>query len=146
MKQTPQSYQQLVKQLMPRTNCAKNCLMAFLFGGFICVLGQAAHDLPQYFGLPEKSCAAISSVFLIFLASLLTALNVFDNIGKIAGAGTLVPITGFANSVVSAGMEFKSEGLIFGTGGKIFNVAGPVVVYGTVFSVLYGVIILIFGI
>lgn len=88
----------------------------------------------------------MGSLFLIFLAALLTALNVFDNIGKVAGAGTLVPITGFANSVVSSAMEFSSEGLIFGTGVKIFQIAGPVVVYGTVFSVIYGLAAYFLGI
>jgi len=145
MKHTPQTYEKLVKDNAPKTNSVKNCVWAFLIGGVVCCLGQGAFDIAMANGIDKKSASAISSVFLIFLAALLTALNIFDKIGNLAGAGTLVPITGFANSVVSAAMEFKSEGLIFGTGVKIFNIAGPVIVYGTVFSVAYGVIILIFG-
>lgn len=144
MKHTPQTYDKLVKEIAPKTHTVKNCIWAFLIGGFICCIGQGAFDTAAACGMEDKSAASLASVFLIFLAALLTALNVFDKIGNLAGAGTLVPITGFANSVVSAGMEFKSEGLIFGTGGKIFNIAGPVIVYGTVFSAAYGVIALIF--
>ena len=145
MKHTPQTYEKLVGDAAPKTNIVKNCVFAFLIGGFICCLGQGVFDIAMANGIDKKNASAISSVVLIFFAALLTALNVFDKIGNLAGAGTLVPITGFANSVVSAAMEFKSEGLIFGTGVKIFNIAGPVIVYGTVFSVAYGVIILIFG-
>lgn len=145
MKHTPQTFEKLVKDTAPKTNTVKNCIFAFLIGGLICCLGQGAFDLAMANGMDKKSASAVSSVVLIFLAALLTALNVFDKIGNLAGAGTLVPITGFANSVVSAAMEFKSEGLIFGTGVKIFNIAGPVIVYGTIFSVAYGIIALIFG-
>jgi len=145
MKHTPQTYDKLVKEAAPKTNSLKNCIWAFIIGGFVCCLGQGAFDIAMAGGMDKKGASAISSVFLIFLAALLTALNVFDKIGNIAGAGTLVPITGFANSVVSSAMEFKSEGLIFGTGVKIFNIAGPVIVYGTLFSAAYGVIALIFG-
>ena len=145
MKHTPQTYDKLVKDAAPKTNSVKNCIWAFVIGGFICCLGQAAFDIATACGMDKKSSSSIASVFLIFLAALLTALNVFDKIGNLAGAGTLVPITGFANSVVSAAMEFKSEGLVFGTGVKIFNIAGPVILYGTLFSAAYVVIALIFG-
>jgi len=145
MKQTPQTYEKLAADAAPKTNSVKNCFFAFVIGGFICCLGQGAFDIATACGLDKKSSSAISSIFLIFLAALLTALNVFDKIGNLAGAGTLVPITGFANSVVSAAMEYKSEGLIFGTGVKIFNIAGPVIVYGTLFSAAYGIIALMFN-
>jgi stage V sporulation protein AC len=145
MKHTPQTYDKLVKDTAPKTHTVKNCIWAFIIGGFICCLGQGAFDIAMANGMDKKSASAVASVFLIFLAALLTALNVFDKIGNFAGAGTLVPITGFANSVVSAAMEFKSEGLVFGTGVKIFNIAGPVILYGTLFSAAYGVIALIFG-
>lgn len=145
MKHTPQTYDKLVKDRAPKTNLVKNCIWAFLIGGIVCCLGQGAFDIASAGGMDKKLASSVASVFLIFLAALLTALNVFDKIGNLAGAGTLVPITGFANSVVSSAMEFKSEGLIFGTGVKIFNIAGPVIVYGTLFSAAYGIIALIFG-
>ncbi len=142
---SPQQYQQMVRQSAPKTRCARNCLRAFWVGGLLCCLGQVFYDWVLVSGQTQKAASSVASLVLIFLSSLLTALGVFDKIGGYAGAGTLVPITGFANSVVSAGMEFRSEGLIFGTGGKIFNIAGPVVVYGTLFSSLYGFILFLLG-
>ena len=122
----------------------KNTFMAFLFGGVICCIGQAISDYAGRFGLDDKSKATVTAISLILLAALLTGFKVFDNIAKVAGAGTVVPITGFANAVVSPAMEFKSEGMVLGMGAKMFTVAGPVIVYGTLASVIYGLILVIF--
>ena len=140
MKHTPQTYDKLVKDASPKTNTVKNCIWAFLIGGFICCLGQGAYDITMACGMDKKSSASIASVFLIFLAALLTALNVFDKIGNFAGAGTLVPITGFANSVAAPAIEYKKEGQVFGIGCKIFTIAGPVILYGVFTSWVLGLL------
>ncbi len=134
------------KQAKP-SNLGRNCLFAFLIGGLICIIGQGYHDLitsnmaENVFGeVSQEAAAAHTSVFMVFLGVLLTALNVYDNIGKVAGAGSIVPITGFANSITSPAMEFRSEGHILGVGAQMFVVAGPVIVYGTAASVIAGVI------
>ena len=128
----------------PGTKWGKNLLMAFLFGGAICTLGQALFNLFLYWGQDEKSAGTFVSITLIGLSALLTALRVYDDIAKVAGAGSLVPITGFANSIVSPAMEFKSEGYVVGIGGKMFVIAGPVLVYSTAASILYGLILYFF--
>ena len=118
----------------------KDCIWAFCVGGLICVLGQALRNLYQGFGMAEEDAGTLTSCSLIFLAALLTGLGWFDNIAKRAGAGTLVPITGFANAMVSPALEFKSEGFILGVGAKVFVIAGPVLACGISASVVYGVI------
>lgn len=133
-------YSEMVKKATPNSPILKDSFFAFVFGGGICTLGQVLLNIYKYFGFDLQESKTLVSISLIFLAALLTALNVFDKIGKIAGAGTLVPITGFANSMVSPAMEFKSEGFITGLGVKLFSVAGPVIAYGTVASVVYGII------
>ncbi|MBQ3141478.1 MAG: SpoVA/SpoVAEb family sporulation membrane protein [Clostridia bacterium] len=140
MKITPGRYDKMVKQAAPKTPCRRNCLFAFLIGGALCALAQGVFHAAKALGAQTDTALTCASLSLILLSAVLTACNVFDKLGSVAGAGTLVPITGFANSVVSAGMEFRSEGFITGTGTKLFAVAGPVVVYGTVFSVIYGLI------
>ena len=135
-----QEYIEYVESRAKKSPILKNCAFAFLFGGFICSLGQIFIDLYTMWGLGEKDAGTLSSVTLIFLASLLTGLGVFDNVAKIAGAGTLVPITGFANAVSSQAIDAKSEGYILGVGAKIFSVAGPVIVYALVSSSVYGLI------
>ncbi len=140
MKTTPKEYSQMVKQSSPRSPLGKDCLRAFLVGGGICTLGQALSNLYTALGLGEEIAKPLVSVTLIFIAVTLTALGVFDRIAKFAGAGTLVPITGFANSVAAPAIEFKSEGFILGVGAKMFTIAGPVIVYGTMASVIYGVV------
>lgn len=119
-------------------------LMAFLFGGAICTLGQLFRNLYLSWGLSVKEAGAFVSITLIFLSAFLTALRVYDNIAKYAGAGSLVPITGFANSIVAPAMEFKQEGYVVGIGGKMFVIAGPVLVYATASSILYGLILYFF--
>ncbi len=133
-------YSSLVKKLSPPSPKLKDFIWAYLVGGFICVIGQLLTELYSYFGLFEKQIKMAVPVTLIFIAALLTGLRLFDKIAKHAGAGTLVPITGFANAVVSPAIEFKSEGWVLGLGANMFKIAGPVIVYGTVASVVYGLI------
>jgi len=134
-------YSLLVKELSPPSPKIKDFVWAYLVGGFICVVGQLLFEMYSYFGLLEKQIKMAVPVTLIFIAALLTGLKLFDKIAKRAGAGTLVPITGFANAVVSPAIEFKSEGWVLGLGANMFKIAGPVIVYGTIASVIYGVVL-----
>ena len=143
---TEREYQQRVKALMPRSKTGPMCLKAFLVGGLICCLGQLITDLGQTcLRLTHRQAGTLCTLCLIFLAGLLTALGAFDKIAAFAGAGTVVPITGFANSIVAPAMEFRSEGLVTGTGAKLFQIAGPVLVYGIGASVLYGLVLVLLG-
>ena len=135
-----QEYAKLVKRRAARSPALKNCLAAFAVGGGICAFGQCLIALYQVFGLDTKTAGTLATVSLIFLSALLTGIGVFDRIARFAGAGTLVPVTGFANAVVSPAIDNKSEGLILGVGAKIFTVAGPVLLFGTLAGVLYGVV------
>ena len=136
-----EEYKRRVELASPPTTVGKNCLLAFLSGGTICTLGQVLCNLYQRLGLELPQARAGVSISLIFLSALLTALGLYDKLAKHAGAGTLVPITGFANSMVSPALEFKSEGFVTGLGAKLFTVAGPVLVYGVTASVVYGLIL-----
>ena len=131
-------YDEMVKKATPPSPIFKNSVMAFLFGGGICTFGQVLLNIYKSLGLSIDDSKTLVSISLIFISAMLTSIGVFDKIGKIAGAGTLVPITGFANSMVSPAMEFRSEGFITGLGVKMFSIAGPVIVYGTVASVVCG--------
>lgn len=133
-------YSQMVKKASPPSPKIKDFIWAFTVGGFICTIGQLLLEWFTSMDLPEKVVKMLVPSALIFLAALLTGLGLFDKIAKHAGAGTLVPITGFSNAVVSPAIEFKNEGYILGVGAKMFTIAGPVIVYGTVASVIYGVI------
>ena len=135
-----QKYGQKVKSASPDSPIGKNCLWAFLVGGTICLLGEGLFTLYLYLGADEQTAPALVSVTLIVLTAALTGLGVFDNIARHAGAGTMVPITGFANSVVSPAVEFSTEGRITGTAVKMFTIAGPVIVYGCSAASLYGFI------
>ncbi len=137
---TQRQYQKMVEKTAPKSPIWKNCLKAFLVGGLICTLGQAILNLYSYLGLDKENSATATSMTLVALSALLTGLSLYDNIAKHAGAGTLVPITGFANAVSSAAIEFKTEGFILGVGAKMFTIAGPVIVYGVSASVVYGII------
>ena len=137
---TEKEYGRLVKDLSPKSPMWRDCLMAFLVGGLICTLGQLAINGDTALGLEKKDAATAASMTLVVLSALLTGLSLYDNIAKHAGAGTLVPITGFANSVAAPAVEFKTEGFILGVGAKMFTIAGPVIVYGVSASVVYGVI------
>ena len=123
----------------------KNCLWAFCVGGIICTIGQGLMNMFKFWGLGPDEAGAAVSISLILLAAVLTGLGIFDNIAKHAGAGTLVPITGFANAVVSPALEFKSEGLVMGVAAKMFVIAGPVLVFGISASVIYGLILILLG-
>ncbi len=143
---TEREYLKRVNDLMPRSKTGLMCLRAFLVGGIICMLGQLISDLGRmYLALDKEQAGALCSLSLIFLAGLLTAFGVFDRIAGFAGAGTVVPITGFANSIVAPAMEFRSEGLITGTAAKLFQIAGPVLVYGIGSSVVYGLVLFFMG-
>jgi stage V sporulation protein AC len=131
---------ELIKKHSPHSPLLKNCFLSFFFGGLICVIGELLLTLYYYFTNDKELSGILVTISLIFLASLLTALGIFDKIGRIAGAGTLVPVTGFSNAVVSEAMDSRSEGMILGVGSKIFTVAGPVILYGICSGVLYGVI------
>ena len=133
-------YTQLVSNTTPKSPILKDCIMAFIFGGGICCFGQVLHTLYGMTDLNEDGVNLAVSATLIVITAILTGSGVFDKIAKVAGAGTAVPITGFANSVVSPAIEFKAEGFILGIGAKMFTIAGPVIVYGTVASVVYGII------
>ena len=130
----------MTKKASPPSPKIKDFIWAYIVGGAICVIGQLLTEFYTYLGLDEKIVKMAVPVSIIFIAALLTGLGVFDKIARRAGAGTLVPITGFANAVVSPAIEFKNEGYILGVGAKIFTIAGPVIMYGTVASVIYGLI------
>ncbi|MEG0540816.1 MAG: stage V sporulation protein AC [Angelakisella sp.] len=142
---TPKDYEKMSQKASPPTKSYKNLPMAFIVGGLICTLGQGLGNLYLSWGLEKDVATGFASVTLIFLAVLLTGLNVFDNIARHAGAGTLVPITGFANAMSSAAVEFRSEGLIMGLGAKLFIIVGPVLVYGLSAAVIYGILFYIVG-
>ena len=142
---TAKEYQTASEKAIPHSKSGRNTLMAFLVGGLLCLLGQAVINIALYYGAEKDVASACASMALVILSALLTGLNIYDNIAKFAGAGTLVPITGFANSMVSPAMEFKSEGYILGLGAKMFSIAGPVLVYGISASVIYGLILVLMG-
>lgn len=135
-----QEYNNYVNQKIPKPNYFKNCLWAFSVGGLICTLGQFIVNTSTNFGLSQENVKIITPVILIFLGAFFTGIGVYDKIGKRAGAGSIVPITGFANSIVSPAMEFKREGYVLGIGAKMFILAGPVLVYGIGTSVAIGLI------
>ena len=141
MKITNQDYGKLIQERAQPSHTWKNMLWAFVVGGAICTAGQGLSNLYRSWGLSQDLAGTAVSVTLIFAAALLTGLGYFDNIAKRAGAGTLVPITGFANAMVSPALEFKSEGLVTGTAAKLFVVAGPVLVFGISASVIYGIVL-----
>ena len=143
MNMDDKTYKKYVEKRAVKSNLPADCAKAFFVGGLICIIGQGLFDLYGALGMTEENVKSLVPTSLIFLAALLTALNVFDNIAKFAGAGTLVPITGFSNAVVSPALDTKAEGFILGVGAKIFTVAGPVILYGTLASAIYGVILYI---
>ena len=137
---TEKQYAQLVKELSPKSSLWKDCLNAFLIGGAICAAGQGIMNFYLWLGLDKENAGTAMSMTLVAISAFLTGLSLYDNIAKHAGAGTLVPITGFANSIAAPAIEFKTEGFILGVGAKMFTIAGPVIVYGVTASVAYGLI------
>jgi len=146
--QTPQQkiYQQKVNERMPKSHTLAYCVKAFLVGGLICCLGQLIHDIGKgLLLLNEKDLSAFTAIVLVFLGATLTGFGVYDKIGSFAGAGSVVPITGFANSIVAPAMEFRREGFVMGVGAKLFSIAGPVLVYGISTSIVVGLLSLLIG-
>jgi stage V sporulation protein AC len=137
---TDKEYEKLVGELSPKSPMWKDCLFAFVIGGGICALGQLFMNWYKDLGLDKTDAGTLTSMTLVALSALFTGLSLYDNLAKYAGAGTLVPITGFANSVAAPAVEFKTEGFILGVGAKMFTIAGPVIVYGVSASVVYGLI------
>lgn len=137
---TEREYSKLVDELSPDSPMEKDCVIAFVVGGLICTLGQVFLEVYGKLGLDKDNAGTAASMTLVALSALLTGLSLYDNLAKYAGAGTLVPITGFANSVAAPAVEFKTEGMILGTAAKMFTIAGPVIVYGIAASVVYGFI------
>ena len=138
---SPQEYGQLVSKMTPHSRHLLGCLRAFWVGGVICILGQALNDLAELLELGETTAPMFVSAVLVFLGTTLTGLGVYDRIGKYAGAGSIVPITGFANSVAAPALEYRPEGIVLGIGAKLFTIAGPVLVYGITASAVYGLIL-----
>lgn len=143
MDMTPQEYQEYIKGKAPKSPLAKNTALAFVTGGVICVLGQLIMDGFRSLGLDKTDAGTATSITLVFLAALATGMNVYNSLARFAGAGTLVPITGFANSVVSPAIDFKAEGIVTGMASKMFVIAGPVIVFGTLASVVYGIVLML---
>ena len=137
---TEREYEKLVKCMSPKSPILKDCVFAFVIGGLICALGQAILNGYQALELEEAAAGTATSMTLVALSALFTGLSLYDNLAKYGGAGTLVPITGFANAVAAPAVEFKTEGFILGVGAKMFTIAGPVIVYGVSASVVYGLI------
>ena len=143
--ESQETYKKYVDKKSPNSPIIKNCFNAFWVGGLICTIGQIIFNICQERGLDITTSSTIVSILLIGISAFLTGLNIFNKIGKFAGAGSLIPITGFANSIVSPAMEYKSEGYIMGVGGKMFTVAGPVLVFGISASIIVGIVYLIFN-
>lgn len=143
--ESPKKYSDYVDKKSPNSPILKNCFNAFWVGGLICSIGQLIFFFCKYKGLDQQSSNTIVSIILIGISAFLTGLNIFNKIGKFAGAGSLIPITGFANSIVSPAIEYKSEGYVMGVGGKMFTVAGPVLVFGISASVIIGIITTLFS-
>lgn len=145
MKYNKDNYKQVVDEFTPKNKMLRNCIMAFIVGGLICVLGEFINDsFVSILGVSEDEASPMTSVVLIALSALLTGLGLYDKIGKIGGAGTVVPITGFANSVVAPALEHKREGFILGTAANIFKLAGPVLVFGYLISFIIGLLSMVF--
>ncbi len=141
---TEKQYARLVKELSPPSPMGKDCFQAFWIGGTICLLGQLIMNGYAALGLGKQDASSATSMTLVALSAILTGLSLYDDIAKHAGAGTLVPITGFANAITASAVEFKTEGMILGTAAKMFTIAGPVIVYGISASVIYGIIYYIY--
>ena len=137
---TQKEYDQMSKKASPNSKSWINIPMAFLVGGLICTLGEVILNIFTHFGAEKEAAGAWATIILVYLSALFTGLGIYEKLAKHAGAGTLVPITGFANAVVSSAIESKSEGYILGVGAKIFTIAGPVILYGTTASVIYGLV------
>lgn len=137
---TPKQYNEMVKKASPNSKSWIDIPKAFVIGGLICCIGQGINNIFSYYGFDTKTAASWTSITLVLISAILTGFGLYEKLAKHGGAGTLVPITGFANSVVSPALEFKSEGFVLGLGAKIFIISGPVILYGTTASIIYGLI------
>ena len=145
MNMTDKEYHELVQEKAPKSKIFVNCLKAFAIGGIICAVGQCFLNLYKYLGLSEEDAPTLVTVTMVFLGILLTGLDIYPKIAKHGGAGTLVPVTGFANAVAAPALEAKTEGYVLGVGAKIFTIAGPVILYGTLASVVCGILYMLWG-
>lgn len=145
MEMTNEQYNAYVKSIAPSSPLAMDMVKAFVSGGAICCVGQLVLNLYLSYGLTQQNAAAAASITMVLIGAALTGLGVYDKMAKFSGAGTLVPITGFANSVVAPALEFKTEGFVTGTAAKMFVIAGPVIVFGISASVVYGLVLVLFG-
>ncbi len=145
MSVSKEEYSYMARRASPKSPVLKDCFMAFLAGGTICAVAEGLNQWFTIYGIDEKNSRTFAMIAIIVITALLTAIGIFDNIAKHAGAGTMVPISGFANSMVSPALEFKAEGRILGTAAQMFSIAGPVVVFGCSAATIYGIIIYIFG-
>lgn len=139
------NYTKMVEKTSPRPNLLLNCFKAFVVGGLICTFGQGLINLYIFWGMSKVDAGTVTSITLIFLGALLTGLDLYDPIGNFAGAGSVIPITGFSNSIVASAIEYKKEGYVMGVGAKMFTIAGPVIVYGIIASVVVGLTYYLFG-
>ena len=139
------NFKKYAESFAPKSNLFKDCIMAFIIGGIICVIGQGIGDIGKMLGVNEENTKILIPCSLIVLSCVLTGLGLYQKIAKYAGAGTLVPITGFANAISSIAIDSKAEGLVLGVGANMFKIAGPVIVYGTLASVIYGIVFWIIG-
>jgi len=138
-------YEDYIKDKLPKPKSLRNCIAAFVVGGLICDIAQFISNMAKSYGYNQEAVASITATTMVFLGAFLTGLGIYDRIGRFAGAGSIVPITGFANSIVSPAMEFKREGFVFGVGAKMFVLAGPVLVYGISSSIIIGLIYYLLG-
>ena len=145
MDMSNREYDQFVRERAKKSPIVKDCLLAFVIGGGICVVGQVISDFFTGMGLEQTDAGTATAITMVALSALFTGLNLYNKLARYGGAGTLVPITGFANAVVAPAMDFKSEGFVTGMAVKMFTIAGPVIVYGTVASIVYGVILMLFS-
>lgn len=139
------AYDKMIQNTSPKPNLLLNCSKAFVIGGLICTIGQGITNLYIFWGMNKVDAGTVTSITLIFLGALLTGLDLYDPIGNFAGAGSVIPITGFANSIVASAIEYKKEGYVLGVGAKMFTIAGPVIVYGIIASVVVGLTYFLFG-
>lgn len=139
-KRTKEEYKKWTQEQAPKSPKIKRIIMAFLVGGAICTIGQVIQSVLLNSGMAEKNAGSVTTLFMIFIGAFLTGINVYDDIGRIGGAGAAIPVTGFANSIVSPAMEYKKEGYVMGVGARMFLIAGPVLVYGIVSSIIVGII------
>ena len=145
MNMTDQQYHEFIQTKAPKSKLLVNCIKAFAIGGLICAVGQCFLNLYKYLGMGEEDASVLVTVTMVFLGTFLTGLNIYPKIAKHGGAGTLVPVTGFANAVAAPALEAKTEGYVLGVGAKIFTIAGPVILFGTLASVVCGILYLLWG-